>query len=149
SRWEPRWLIAFGFGLVHGFGFSFALAETMQFAGGHLLTSLLAFNLGVEAGQILIILIAVPLLNLLFRAGLPERVGTIILSVILAHSGWHWMSDRFSEFFAYDISLPELNAAFFAGLMRWMLLLLITGVIVWLMYTVYSRFVARQDEETT
>lgn len=149
SRWERRWIIAFGFGLVHGFGFSFALAETMQFAGGHLLTSLLAFNLGVEAGQILIILIAVPLLNLLFRAGLPERVGTIILSVILAHSGWHWMSDRFSEFFAYDISMPELNAAFFAVLMRWMLLALITGVIVWFMYTVYSRFVSRQGEKTT
>src|SRR4029077_8756384 len=37
------WLIAFGFGLVHGFGFSFALRETLQFAGSHLLTSLLSF----------------------------------------------------------------------------------------------------------
>lgn len=149
SRWERRWLVAFGFGLVHGFGFSFALAETMQFAGGHLLTSLLAFNLGVEAGQILIILIAVPLLNLLFRAGLPERAGTIILSAILAHSGWHWMSDRFSEFFAYNLSLPDLNAAFFALLMRWMLLAGITGLIVWFMYSVFSRFVARQKGKTT
>ena len=148
SRWERRWLVAFGFGLVHGFGFSFALAETLQFAGGHLLTSLLAFNLGVEAGQLLIILIAVPLLNLLFRAGLPERIGTIILSVILAHSGWHWMSERFSEFFAYEISRPDLNAAFFAGLMRWLLLFLITGVVVWFMYKVYSRFIARQDQQS-
>jgi len=48
SRWQRRWIIAFGFGLVHGFGFSFALRETLQFAGSHLLTSLLAFNLGVE-----------------------------------------------------------------------------------------------------
>ena len=41
-----RWLLAFGFGLVHGFGFSFALRDTMQLAGSHLLTSLLSFNVG-------------------------------------------------------------------------------------------------------
>src|SRR5581483_3396271 len=45
-----RWIITFGFGLVHGFGFSFALRETLQFAGSHLLASLLSFNLGVELG---------------------------------------------------------------------------------------------------
>ena len=46
-----RWLVTFGFGLVHGFGFSFALKQTLQFAGSHLLTSLLSFNLGVELGK--------------------------------------------------------------------------------------------------
>jgi len=35
---------------VHGFGFSFALRESLQFAGSHLLTSLLSFNVGVELG---------------------------------------------------------------------------------------------------
>ena len=40
DRLQRRWLIAFAFGLVHGFGFSFALSETLQFAGEHLLTSL-------------------------------------------------------------------------------------------------------------
>ena len=75
-----RWLIAFGFGLVHGFGFSFALRETLQFAGSHLLTSLVAFNIGVELGQLLVLAIAVPALGLLFRFVLAERVGTIIVS---------------------------------------------------------------------
>jgi hypothetical protein len=37
----PRWIITFAFGLVHGFGFSFGLQHTLQFAGSHLLTSLL------------------------------------------------------------------------------------------------------------
>ena len=60
SHFEKRWPIAFGFGLIHGFGFSFALSETMQFAGSHLLTSLFAFNLGVEIGQIALVCIAVP-----------------------------------------------------------------------------------------
>src|SRR2546427_2948292 len=37
NRLKRRWLITFGFGLVHGFGFSFALRQTLQFAGSHLL----------------------------------------------------------------------------------------------------------------
>ncbi|NIR79871.1 MAG: HupE/UreJ family protein, partial [Gemmatimonadetes bacterium] len=49
---ENRWMVAFGFGLVHGFGFSFALSESLQFAGAHLLTSLVSFNVGVELGQL-------------------------------------------------------------------------------------------------
>src|SRR6266480_52744 len=49
---QRRWIIAFGFGLVHGFGFSFALRQTLQFAGSHLLASLLSFNVGVELGQL-------------------------------------------------------------------------------------------------
>jgi hypothetical protein len=89
-----RWMITFGFGLVHGFGFSFALHETLQFAGSHLVTSLLAFNVGVELGQVLVLLVLVPLLALLFRYVIAERVGTIILSALVAHTGWHWMWER-------------------------------------------------------
>ena len=62
-----RWIITFAFGLVHGFGFSFALRESLQFAGSHLLTSLAPFNLGVELGQLLVLLLLVPALGLLFR----------------------------------------------------------------------------------
>ncbi len=89
-----RWMITFGFGLVHGFGFSFALHETLQFAGSHLVTSLLAFNVGVELGQVLVLAILVPVLALLFRYVVAERIGTIILSALVAHTGWHWMIER-------------------------------------------------------
>jgi hypothetical protein len=89
-----RWIITFGFGLVHGFGFSFALHETLQFAGSHLVTSLLAFNIGVELGQILALLVLVPALALLFRYAVAERIGTIILSALVAHTGIHWMLER-------------------------------------------------------
>lgn len=139
SRWDRRWIIAFGFGLVHGFGFSFALSETLQFAGGHLLTSLLAFNIGVEIGQLLIIAVAVPLLNLLFRKAVAERTGTIILSALLAHSGWHWMSDRVGDLSAYSFSWPVLNAAFAASSMRWLMLFMIVALAVWLLYWLYRR----------
>ncbi len=89
-----RWVMAFAFGLVHGFGFSFALRETLQFAGSHLLTSLLAFNVGVELGQILVLMLFIPLLDLLFRYVVKERMGTIIVSALVAHTGWHWMIER-------------------------------------------------------
>ena len=139
SRWDRRWVIAFGFGLVHGFGFSFALSETLQFAGGHLLTSLLAFNIGVEIGQLMIIALAVPVLNFLFRKAIAERAGTIILSALLAHSGWHWMSDRVTDLSAFSFSWPALDAAFAASVMRWLMLLLIVALAVWLLYMLYRR----------
>jgi len=140
SQWQRRWLIAFGFGLVHGFGFSFALSETLQFAGTHLLTSLLAFNLGVEIGQLLIVVLAVPALNWLFRNAISERMGTIILSAILAHSGWHWLSARASDLMAYSLQWPALDYAFLAALMRWAMLLLIIGSAAWVLFVVYKRF---------
>ena len=143
SRWDRRWLIAFAFGLVHGFGFSFALSETLQFAGSHLLTSLFAFNIGVELGQLMLIVIAVPILNRLFRRADVAKAGTIILSALLAHSGWHWMSDRASELLLYDYSLPVMNAAFFASVMRWIMLLLIIGLTVWALYSGFRKLAVR------
>lgn len=104
----PRWVIAFAFGLVHGFGFSFALRETMQFAGSHLLTSLLSFNIGVEIGQVLVLLVLVPVLNLVFRHVVAERMGIIVLSALVAHTAWHWMTERWDTLRQY--SLPALGA---------------------------------------
>ncbi len=89
-----RWIIAAVFGLIHGFGFSFALRDSLQFAGSHLLTSLLSFNLGVELGQILVLILLIPVLDAVFRYIVAERIGTIILSALVAHTGWHWMIER-------------------------------------------------------
>ena len=133
ARIQRRWLIAFGFGLVHGFGFSFALQETLQFAGSHLITSLLSFNVGVELGQILVLGLAVPVLNAAFRTVVAERMGTIIVSAILAHSAWHWMSDRASELRQYGFALPALDAFLLAALMRWAVLALILSGALWLL----------------
>lgn len=98
-----RWMFAFGFGLIHGFGFSFALLETLQFAGSHLVTSLLAFNLGVELGQLLVLVLLVPLLHALFRFAVAERMGIVILSALVAHSGWHWMAERGEILMRYSV----------------------------------------------
>ena len=80
---------------MHGFGFSFVLRNTLQFAGSHVLSSLLSFNVGVEIGQLFVLALFVPALNLLFRHVVAQRLGTIILSAMVAHQAWHWMEDRF------------------------------------------------------
>ena len=132
-----RWLITFGFGLVHGFGFSFALRETLQFAGSHLLTSLLAFNLGVELGQLLVLACLLPLLSLLFRYAVAERTGTVILSALVAHTGWHWMLDRGSRLSQFD--WPALDASFLLSALRWAMLLVVAAGLVWLVGLYRSR----------
>jgi hypothetical protein len=91
---ERRVLITGLFGLVHGFGFSYGLQENFQFAGTHLLVSLFGFNVGIEIGQIMVLAIMLPVLAAVRRYVLPGRVGMIILSAIVADTGWHWMIDR-------------------------------------------------------
>ena len=131
AKLERRWLIAFGFGLVHGFGFSFALRDSLQFAGSHLLTSLLAFNVGVELGQLLVIGLAIPVLAALFRWVVAERIGIILISAILAHSAWHWMTARFAVLREYRFTQPSIDAVMLAGLLRWLMLLLIVLGVGW------------------
>ena len=134
-----RWAIAFGFGLVHGFGFSFALRETMQFAGGHLVTSLLAFNVGVELGQLAVLIVAIPLLDLLLRRVVAERMGIILISALVAHTAWHWMTERWSAFRQYEVQL-RWDAFLAAALLRGLALLLIVGGVVWVLSGLYRRF---------
>jgi HupE/UreJ protein len=55
-----RWLVAFGFGLVHGFGFASVLAD-LGLPRENLLLALVGFNLGVEAGQLAIVAVFLPL----------------------------------------------------------------------------------------
>ncbi len=147
AKLERRWMVAFGFGLVHGFGFSFALSETLQFAGSHLLTSLLAFNVGVELGQLLVVALMVPALVLLFRR-VKERLGTIILSALVAHTGWHWMADRGSRLWAYDFAWPAFDVAFLASIMRWTMLLLIVVGAVWLLRVLFGKLLERTGGAT-
>jgi hypothetical protein len=101
-----RWIAALGFGLVHGFGFSFALRESLQFGGSHLLASLFAFNVGVELGQVLVLCLMIPILDALFRFMVAERMGSIILSALVAHTGWHWMLERWELFRKYRVEWP-------------------------------------------
>ena len=124
-------MIAFGFGLVHGFGFSFALRESLQFAGTHLATSLATFNIGVELGQVTVLLIAVPVLNWAFTRVVAERMGTIILSALVAHTAWHWMLDRGATLREYNFEWPAMDAAFGATVLRLALLVVVGAAAIW------------------
>ena len=139
ARLQRRWILAFCFGLVHGFGFSFALRESLQFAGTHLTASLLSFNLGVELGQLAVIAVMAPALALLFRFGVAERVGTILLSAIVAHTAWHWMLDRGTVLRGYSFSRPAIDALFVVGAMRVAIFALLIGGAAWLVSWLMSR----------
>jgi hypothetical protein len=130
-RLTRRWIITFAFGLVHGFGFSFALRETLQFAGSHLLTSLVSFNVGVELGQLLVLVVLVPALDLLFRFVVAEHMGTVVLSAIVAHTAWHWMIERGERLRQFRFEWPALTPAFLASGMRWLMLIVIAAAAVW------------------
>jgi hypothetical protein len=131
SNVQRRWMIAFGFGLVHGFGFSFALRQTLQFAGSHLLTSLLSFNIGVELGQLLVLVLLIPVLELLFRYVVAERMGTIILSALVVHTGWHWMIERGERLRQFQFQWPALTAALLVSILRWLMLLVVLAGLIW------------------
>jgi hypothetical protein len=137
-----RWLVTFGFGLIHGFGFSFLLTESMQFAGGHLITSLVSFNVGVELGQLLVLVLVVPMLSVLFSRIVAEKIGIIVLSSLVAHSAWHWMAERFNTLMAYDIRWPAMDSSFYLGVSQWGLLLGIAAVVLWVMQGLFERFFA-------
>ena len=95
-----RWLVTAVFGLVHGFGFSFALAEELQFAGGHLVLSLLAFNVGIEIGQLAFIAGVLPLL-----AWLASRYATLGVSGVVALIASYWMVERALVFVSGELLL--------------------------------------------
>ena len=67
------------------------------------------------------LVLLIPALEFLFRFVVKERVGVIILSVLVGHTGWHWMTERGGQLLRYDFSLPVLDAAFAATLLRWLM----------------------------
>jgi hypothetical protein len=138
AKLRRRWLIAFAFGLVHGFGFSFALRESLQFAGSHLAVSLLTFNLGVEIGQLLVLAVAVPLLSFAFKR-IPERMGIIVISAFVAHTAWHWMTERGASLKEYQFRVPALDAAFLLSALRAAIVLLVAGGAAWALAELYRR----------
>ncbi len=87
-----RWLITFGFGLIHGFGFASILQELIQ-EKSHLLPSVLSFNIGVEIGQILIFLVALPILYLLNRKFEFRKV-CVGTSMVIFITGSTWLVER-------------------------------------------------------
>ena len=137
AKLQRRWIVTFGFGLIHGFGFSFLLRERLQFAGDHLVASLLAFNVGVEIGQLVVLLVTIPALVLLFRYVVAERMGTILLSALVAHTAWHWAMDRGTALMAYPF--PALSLQDMAAGIRLLMVVITAAGLVWLVNTLLTK----------
>jgi hypothetical protein len=96
---RARWVVAFGFGLVHGFGFASVLAE-LGLPRDALVTALVGFNVGVEAGQLAIVAAFLPVAFFLRTTLFYRRIvlyGGSALIVLLAAA---WLAER-----ALDIKL--------------------------------------------
>ncbi len=95
ARRDPRALLAFGFGLVHGFGFASVLAD-LGLPRDALAWSLAAFNIGVELGQAAIVLTAAPVLRGLRRYAPPRVAQGVLIAIAgaVVVMGAVWLVER-------------------------------------------------------
>jgi len=100
-----RWVAAFGFGLLHGFGFAGAL-RGLGLPTGSLALSLAGFNLGVEAGQLAIVLVFLPLAFLSRSTWAYRRLALGGGSIVTAAVASTWLVER-----AFDTSVFSALAA--------------------------------------
>ena len=97
--YEKRWVIAFCFGLIHGFGFASVLAD-LGLPQESLLIALVAFNLGVELGQLVIVSVFLPIAYALRKTALYQRVVLVLGSAAIALIAGVWLVER-----VFDVKL--------------------------------------------
>lgn len=90
---ERRWRVTLPFGLIHGFGFAGALAE-VRLEPGRVPLALLAFNLGVELGQLAVLAPVLPLILWLRRRRWFEERGVRCVSAAIVAAGLVWFVSR-------------------------------------------------------
>ena len=90
---SKRWRLTFAFGLLHGFGFAGALAD-LDLSRAQLPAALFAFNLGVEIGQVAVLVVVLPLVMRARKNGWLREKGMRALSAGLAVAGMVWFAAR-------------------------------------------------------
>ena len=80
----------------------------------------------------------VPALNLLFRYVVAQRLGTIILSALVAHQAWHWMEDRFDALRQFP--WPHITREGIMSALRWLMVLVAVAATVWVVSLVTRRW---------
>ena len=94
---QRRWLVAFLFGLIHGFGFASVLSD-LGLPMGSLALSLVSFNLGVEVGQLAIVAIFLPLAYGLRNSWTYQRLVLVSGSLGIAALALAWLIERALDF---------------------------------------------------
>lgn len=92
KSFKHRAYVTFLFGLIHGMGFAGALTE-ITFSQKELLTSLAAFNVGIEAGQLAVVLVAIALFLLIRQPVWQTRIRQAT-SAVVAIAGVFWLTTR-------------------------------------------------------
>ena len=96
SNLQLRWLLTFGFGTIHGFGFASVLRDLDIGSGGSAALSLISFNAGVEVGQLLIAVVALPIIWSLRRRQVFVTRLAPACSLIISVAGALWLVKRLS-----------------------------------------------------
>jgi hypothetical protein len=96
---ERRWVMAFGFGLVHGFGFASVLSD-LGLPQDALVLALVGFNLGVEGGQLAIVAAFLPVAYAMRNTGFYRKVVLLCGSLVIAALALIWLVER-----AFDMKL--------------------------------------------
>ena len=89
----PRSVVAFAFGLIHGFGFASALGA-LDASGWQMATALLGFNLGIETGQAALALVAAPLLYLVREPARRFHLMPLGVSILAGAMAIYWIIER-------------------------------------------------------
>ncbi len=140
--------MAFAFGLVHGFGFAFALGDALQFAGRHLVPALAAFNVGIEIGQLAVLVLAVPALAWIGRRASSDRTLVVVGSVLVGHTAWHWMTARGSTLAAYEVTAPAMDAHFWLVALRLAFVGVLALGLAWMLRTPFRRLTTTAPRTT-
>ena len=109
-------MIAFAFGLVHGFGFSFVAARVdavRRLAPDDVAAGVQRRRRARPAARARA---RDPgCWRVLFRYVVAERIGTILLSALVAHTAWHWMLERGAALREYQFEWPAFDVALALG----------------------------------
>ena len=91
---KAPWIVAFGFGLLHGFGFAGALSD-IGLTQAEIPVALLFFNIGVELGQLLFVLVTVVLRYALSRTSLLQfKWAGVLPAYVLGTVAMFWLFER-------------------------------------------------------
>ncbi len=96
SKPKHRWAVAGIFGLIHGFGFATVLGD-LNLQGSALIYSLVGFNIGIELGQVIIILLSLPLLLYIDKTPKLKFIFIKSVSIIIASISLYWFYQRAFE----------------------------------------------------
>ena len=131
-RRSPRMLplgVVFAFGVVHGAGFARALLDVLPLAGEQLVAALVAFNLGIEIGQLLWILALVLLAHRLLPTRAIDATRALV-ALLVAHTALHWCQERAEVLLAFGVPAIGLDLLSLRSILRGAAVLLL-GLAFW------------------